>query len=78
MGLSYILKYITKSNEKLVYSRGLPMYLVSDINEDDELCRMGKDDRKIVLPDDFECWDEGEFLGNMSKEVKAQMRTISS
>ena len=52
------------------------MYLVSDINEDDEICRMGKDDRKIVLPDDFECWDEGEFLGNMSKEVKAQMRTI--
>ena len=78
MGLSYILKYITKSNEKLVYSRGLPMYLVSDINEDDELCRMGRDDRKIVLPDDFECWDEGEFLGNMSKETKKLLRTVSS
>ena len=78
MAISYILKYITKTNEKIVYSRNLPMYLVSDINDTDELCRVGVGERKIVLPDDFECWDEGEYLGNMSKEVKPLLKTKSS
>ena len=78
MGISYIMKYITKTNEKIVYSKNLPMFLISDINSDDELGRIGKYDRSIVLPDNFECWDEGEFLGNMSKEVKSQMKTIGS
>ena len=78
IAMKYILKYISKTDAKFIYSRNLPMYLISDINEDDELGRIGVDDRKIVLPDDFECWDEGEYLGTMSKEVKAKMRTISS
>ena len=75
--IKYILKYITKTNERIVYSKNLPMYLISDINEEDELCRMGVDDRKILLPDDFECWDEGEYLGRMCNEVKFKMRTTS-
>ena len=30
--VEYILKYISKTGERLVYSRGLPMYVISDIN----------------------------------------------
>ncbi|NCA67943.1 MAG: hypothetical protein EOM87_07770, partial [Clostridia bacterium] len=33
--VAYILKYIEKTGEKFVYSRGLPMYLISDVEEDD-------------------------------------------
>ena len=78
MVIGYIMKYITKTNDKVIYSRNLPMYLISDINaERDELCRFGLDDRKIVLPDDFECWDEGEFLGNFNNDIKNKMRTLS-
>ena len=40
--------------------------------------RIGKYERSVVLPDDFECWDEGEFLGNMSKEVKPLLKTKGS
>jgi len=75
--IKYILKYITKTNERIVYSKNLPMYLISDINEEDVLCRMGVDDRKILLLDDFECWDEGEFLGNFNNDIKNKMRTMS-
>ncbi|MCR4874457.1 MAG: hypothetical protein K5923_01775 [Clostridia bacterium] len=78
MAISYIMKYISKTNEKVIHSKGLPMFLISDINSDDELGRIGKYERSVVLPDDFECWDEGEFLGNMSKEVKPLLKTKGS
>ena len=76
--IAYILKYISKSENNIIYSRNIPMYLISDINEEDELCRMGNYLNKIVLPDDFECWDEGEYLGNMDGDVKAQLRTTNA
>ena len=61
-----------------MYSRGLPMYLISDINSEDVLCRVGVEDRKLVLHDKFGCWDEGEYLGVMSEETKQRMRPLSS
>lgn len=33
--LDYILKYITKTNEKIVYSRGIPSEFTDDIKDDD-------------------------------------------
>lgn len=33
--LDYILKYITKTNERIIYSRGIPSEFVDDITEDD-------------------------------------------
>ncbi|MBQ8546188.1 MAG: hypothetical protein IJ437_04530 [Clostridia bacterium] len=33
--LDYILKYITKTNEKIVYSRGIPSEFLDDIKDDD-------------------------------------------
>lgn len=67
--IRYIIKYMEKSGEKLVYSRGLPTYFQSDIMEDDVLCRTGVDDRKLILAEDFTCWNEGEYIGKVSREV---------
>ena len=76
--VEYILKYISKTGERIVYSRGLPMYLISDIHEEDVLCRTGLEDKKLVLYDKFGCWDEGEYLGAMSEETKKRMRSTTS
>ena len=72
--LAYILKYIEKTGEKVVYSKGLSQFFISDIMEDDVVCRVGVDDRKLLLFDDFGCWDEGCYVGKVSKEVIEQMR----
>ena len=71
--IGYILKYIQKSDTKIVYSRNLPQFFVSDINEDDVLCTMGQYDQKLLLFDSFKCWDEGCLVGQVSKEVIDQM-----
>ena len=42
--------------------------------EEDVVCRVGVDDRKPLLFDDFGCWDEGCYVGKVSKEVIEQMR----
>lgn len=72
--VAYILKYIEKSGEKIVYSRGLPQFFISDIMDDDIAGRIGIEDKKLLLFDDFTCWDEGCYMGEVSKEVIAQMR----
>ncbi len=72
--VAYILKYIEKSGEKIVYSRGLPQYFISDIMDDDIAGPIGLEDKKLLLFDDFVCWDEGCYMGEVSKEVIAQMR----
>ena len=61
-----------------MYSRGLPMYVISDINSEDVLCRTGLEDKKLVLYDKFGRWDEGEYLGAMSEETKKRMRSTTS
>ncbi len=71
--VTYILKYIEKSGEKIVYSRGLPQFFISDIMEDDVICPIGEDDQKLLLYDNFSCWDEGCYMGRVSKEVIEQM-----
>ena len=38
------------------------------------ICTFGVDDRKLLLFDNFRCWDEGCYMGRVSKEVIAQMR----
>ena len=68
--IGYITKYINKTGEKVLYSRGLQTYFVTDIVEDDVACTTGQEDRKIVLFDDFNCFDfeTGEVLGQPSKD----------
>lgn len=72
--LSYITKYMEKTGEKMVYSKGLPQYFISDILDDDVASLYGIDDRKLLLFDDFSCFDEGVYMGEVSPEVIAQMR----
>lgn len=70
---NYLMKYIEKTNEKIVYSKGLPTYFVSDISEEDVICTIGQEDRKILLFDNFTCLDEGLVVGKVSKETIEQM-----
>ena len=72
--MAYIMKYIEKSGEKIVYSKGLPQYFITDIMEEDVVTTVGMEDRKLLLFDNFVCWDEGEYVGVVSKETISQMR----
>ena len=72
--LRYLVKYMEKSGEKIGYSKGLPQYFISDIMDEDIICTFGVDDRKLLLFDNFRCWDEGCYMGRVSKDVIAQMR----
>jgi len=81
--LAYLMKYIEKTGEKIVYSKGLPQYFISDIMDDDIVCEIeakqlsqnGKPYiKKLLLFDDFNCWDEGVLMGQVCPEVISQMR----
>ena len=67
--LGYLMKYIEKSGERLVYGGDLPTYFVSDIMDEDIVCPYGLEGRKILLFDSFGCWIEGEYIGQVSPEV---------
>ena len=72
--VAYLMKYLEKTGEKIVYSKGLPQYFISDIMDEDVVCTVGLEDKKLLLFDDFECWDEGEYIGAVSKDTIKQMR----
>lgn len=69
----YLMKYIEKSGEKLIYSRNIPTYFRSDIMDEDVLCTIGQEDKKLLLSDDFNCWDDGCLIGKVSPEVIREM-----
>ena len=68
------MKYLEKTGEKIVYSKGLPQYFISDILEDDVVCRIGMVEQKLLLFDDFTCFNEGVYIGEVSPEVIKQLR----
>ena len=72
--MQYLIKYIEKTEEKIVYSKGLYQYFISDILEDDIVCTIGQEDKKLLLFDNFMCVDEGTLMGTVSEEVIEQMR----
>lgn len=74
--VNYMLKYLSKSDEKVVYSRGLKTYLVADILDEDILCPYHLDDEnetKYILSPNFTCITDGEVLGTVSPNIIAQM-----
>ncbi len=73
--VNYMLKYLSKSDEKVVYSRGVKTYLVADILDEDILCAYGDDEygNKYILSQNFTCISEGEILGTVSPDIIAQM-----
>jgi len=70
----YLIKYMEKTGEKIVYSRGLKMYFISDIMSNDIVCPIEIEDKKALLFDDFDCWDEGTLVGKVSPETIKQLR----
>ena len=73
--IKYILKYISKNDEKIVYSRGLKTYFLSDILDEDIVCPMGDEEQgfKYILAPNFTCIRDGEIMGKVCPEVIEQM-----
>ena len=71
--VQYILKYIRKTGEKVIYSKHLHTYFVSDILASDVVCTIGQEDRKLLLFDDFLCIDEGVVMGKVNPKVISEM-----
>ena len=72
--MAYLMKYLEKTGEKIVYSRGLPQYFKSDILDDDVVCPIGMEDQKLLLFDNFSCFEDGVYIGEVSPEVIRQLR----
>ena len=68
------MKYLEKTGERIVYSKGLPQFFISDIMDEDIVCTIGQEDKKLLLFDDFYCLNEGELIGKVCPEVINQMR----
>ena len=75
--LGYLMKYIEKSGERLIYGGKLPTYFESDVVDEDILAPYGIDDRKAILADDFTCMVDGEVIGKVSPEVIAKMPKVN-
>lgn len=76
--IAYIMKYLEKTGEKIVYSKGLPQYFISDIMDGDIICPIGVEDGKLLLFDDFTCWDEGVKVGKVVAATVKQLRTANN
>ena len=77
--LQYLMKYIEKTEERIVYSKNLPEFFVSDILDEDVICPMRDDveNPKLLLADNFRCMIEGEIIGRVSRDVIEKMPKIS-
>ncbi len=75
--LTYILKYIEKTGNKLMTSGNLPAYVIGDVMPDDVMCQYGENENKFVLADNFLCIDDGEILGEVSQETLRRMPKIN-
>ncbi len=71
--VNYLTKYLQKSGEKIVYSKGISTYFCSDIMDDDIICTIGNENKKLLLFDDFNCWEQGVFIGKVSKDIIDKM-----
>lgn len=74
--LAYLMKYIEKTGEKIVYCKGLYQYFMSDILDEDIVTQMDDkyENSKLLLYDDFICWDMGVKVGAISHETITKLR----
>ncbi len=77
--VKYLLKYIEKSGERLIFGGKLPTYIKGNILDEDIVCPIGIDDKKALLFDDFTCIDsDGVVRGKASSpDVLKQMPTAN-
>lgn len=73
--LAYLMKYLEKTGEKIVYSKGLPQFFITDIADNDVVTRIGIDDRKLLLFDNFACYKDRQYVGNVSKDTIQKLPT---
>ena len=73
--LAYLMKYLEKTGEKIVYSKGLPQYFITDIADNDVATRIGIDDRKLLLFDNFACYNKQQYVGTVSKDTIQKLPT---
>jgi len=59
----YIMKYLEKDGGRIVYSRVLPQYFISDIMDEDVACTMGQEDKKLSLFDNSTVGTKGALWG---------------
>ena len=50
------------------------MYLIADVDEKDVLTRMGEEGRKLLLFDNFECWEGDRCLGRVNEGGKERAK----
>lgn len=43
--IAYLTKYMEKTGEKMVYSKGLPQFFISDIMDEDIVCTIGNEEK---------------------------------
>ncbi len=55
--LNYLLKYIGKTGERIVYSRGIPTEIYRKLNDDDIVTEMDDFGTKYILFDDVISWE---------------------
>lgn len=76
--IKYLLKYIEKSGEKLIISKNVATYKVYDIMDDDIVCPIGQEQRKLLLFDNHACFVEGEYIGDyQDPETKNRLPTCN-
>ena len=71
--VKYIKKYITKSNDRVIYSRGLSPMRKLDILDEDVICGYNDNPTKYILFDDFTLINEGTVEGKASNELLLKM-----
>ena len=43
----------------------------------DVAATIGIEDKKLLLFDDFSCWNEGEYIGEVSAETISKLRKVN-
>ena len=71
--VKYLRKYLTKTNDRVIYSRGLAPMRKLDILEDDVLCGYMDNPNKYVLYDNFTVIDDGTIEGQANNELLLKM-----
>ena len=73
----YLVKYITKTGEKIVYSRGIPAEICKELSDNDVVGTYLDFVTKYVLWDDVLDWERDiKDYGKKKEEVKGQRRLI--
>ena len=75
--LKYIKKYMTKANDRVIYSRGLAPMRKLDILEEDIACAYGDNPYKHVLFDKFTVINDGTIEGQANNELLLKMPKTS-